>query len=426
MNIATGIINLYCTLIGSALLITAYDKIRRKCLSTASRRYVGALLSGTVMSFCSGIFYLAPFNQQTLLLSILEVMIIVCFYSAYVFCCSYIITYLQDVHQTVSWHVFYAAISVSCISILMWIGTAVHPYIYDFALKKYVSIKMFWLGSIPALIVELMVFWLLLRYRKALGNPTTFWFSFLIFFPWTANAIEYFYPGLNMRSPFLMISLLIIYVIIHVELDRKVQEQERIILQERLKLTIERIKPHYIYNVLSSIYYLCDSDPQKAQSAIGQFSDFLRSTFSVLDRNENVSFEWELDLVRNYIGLEQMRFSKPFLVSYQVEATSFSVPPLSLQVIVENAIKHGLKNKDQIGEILIKSTERKEDFCIQVKDNGSGFDVEKTFHDQKNTALSNVRDRLAIQCGGTMVITSIPGNGTAVELHIPKEAAITS
>ena len=423
MNTATGIINLYCTLIGIALLITAFDKIRRKCLSTASRRYVGALFSGTVMSFCSGVFYLAPFNHQTILLAILEVMIIVCFYSAYVFCCSYIITYLQDIHQTVSWHVFYAAVAISCISILMWIGTAVHPYIFDFAQKKYVSFTMFWLGSIPALIVELMVFWLLLRYRKAIGRQTTFWFSFLIFFPWTANAVEYFIHGLNLRSPFLMISLLIIYVIIHVELDKKVQEQQEIILQGRLKLTIERIKPHYIYNVLSSIYYLCDSDPKKAQSAIGLFSDYLRSTFSTLDRNENVPFEWELDLVRNYIGLEQMRFSRPFHVSYQVEATNFLLPPLSLQVIVENAIKHGLKDRDQTGEILISSTEEKDDYHVLVKDNGSGFDTDIFFRNNPNTALSNIRDRLAIQCGGSMIVTSTPGNGTTVELLIPKEAA---
>ena len=426
MNVATGVINLYCALIGIALLTTANDIIRRKRLRVASRRYLGALFSGMIVSLCTGTLYLIPQNHQTVLLSMLEVLIIVAFNSYFIFYCSYIITYIQDLNQNISWHIFYIAIGISTLSILLWIGTVVHPYMYDFTRKSYVSFAMTLLGSMPAFVVELMIFWILLRYRNAIGEQMTFWFSILLFFPGTANIIELFVPGLNLRPPFLMFSLLIIFVIIHVDQDRKLQKQQEDILQGRLKLTIERIKPHYIYNVLSSIYYLCDSDPQKAKNAIGVFSDYLRSAFSILDRNENVSFEWELDLVRHYIALEQMRFSKPFLVSYQVEATNFTLPPLSLQVIVENAIKHGLKNKDQIGEIQIKSTERKEDFCIQVKDNGSGFDVEKTFHDQKNTALSNVRDRLAIQCGGTMVITSIPGNGTAVELHIPKEAAITS
>ena len=423
MNIATGIVNLYCTLIGLALLTTANDKVRRKRLSTASRRYVGALGSGTAMSLFSGIFFLAPLNHQTLLLSILEVLIIISYYCAFVFYCSYIITYLQDIHQNASWRIFYVISVIAFISILMWIGTVIRPYFYDFGLKRYVSLAMFWLGSMPSLIIELIIFGLLLKYRKAIGRETTFWSSFLIFFPWTANAIEFLFPGLHLRSPFLMISMLIIYVIIHVEQDRKLQEQQDIILQDRLKLTVERIKPHYIYNVLSSIYYLCDTDPKMAQRAIGLFSDYLRSTFSTLDRNEKVSFEWELDLVRNYISLEQMRFSKPFHVSYQVQATNFSIPPLSLQVIVENAIKHGLKDRDQTGEILISSTEEKDDYHVLVKDDGSGFDTDNFFRNNPNTALSNIRDRLAIQCGGSMIVTSTPGNGTTVELLIPKEAA---
>ena len=426
MSTATGIINLYCTLIGVALLTTANDKVVRKRLTTASKRYIGALLSGTIMSLCSGIFYLVPHDHPMVFLPFLEIMILISFYSAYLYFCNYIITYLLDAKQTVSRHIFYAAIAVSCLSIMTWIVVADRPYIYDYALRKYIKLGMLWLGSVPALIVEMLIFWLLLRYRKVFGAQTTFWFSFLIFFPWTANLIECYLPGLNLRSPFLMISLLIIYVIIHVEQDRKIQEQQDIILQGRLKLTIERIKPHYIYNVLSSIYYLCDTDPQKAQSAIGLFSDYLRSTFSTLDRNENVSFEWELDLVRNYIGLEQMRFSKPLLISYQVEATDFFLPPLTLQVVVENAIKHGMKEKDHTGEILISSTERENDYCVLVKDNGPGFDVQKMFHDSKNSALKNVRDRLAIQCGGSMVITSIPGNGTTVEILIPKVTAIIS
>ena len=423
MNFATGIINLYCTLIGIILLSTAIDKLYRNHLGMASRYYVAALFSGTVMTLCNGLSFLLPQYQQSLIVNTLNILTIISFYSVLVFYCRYVICYVQDAHQPVNMLVFYAVIVIAFASILLWNGTIIRPFIYDFHRQRYVSTLMFWVGSLPGLVIELLIIGFLLVHRKAISASTTFWFILLLIFPWLSSLIDLYYPGLNMKAPFMMISMLGVYVIIHVGQDRKIQEQQDIILQERLKLTIERIKPHYIYNVLSSIYYLCDDDPKKAQSAIGLFADYLRSTFSTLDRNENVSFEWELNLVRNYISLEQMRFPKPFHVSYQVEATSFLLPPLSLQVLVENAIKHGLKDRDHAGEIQIRSFEREQDFCIQVKDNGIGFDTQKFFQNHNDTALSNVRDRLAILCRGTMVITSIPNTGTTVELFIPKDKA---
>ena len=123
--------------------------------------------------------------------------------------------------------------------------------------------------------------------------------------------------------------------------------------------------------------------------------------------------------------LEQMRFEDKLNVRYDIPCQSFTLPILTLQPIVENAVRHGVRgNADGRGEVVIATREYADRYEITVTDNGPGFDSEKQQKDtgKSHVGLQNVRERLAQMCGGSLRVESAPGAGTAVTITLPREA----
>ena len=189
----------------------------------------------------------------------------------------------------------------------------------------------------------------------------------------------------------------------------------------QVRSTTERMKPHYIYNVLTSIYYLCDTDPKVAQQAVGAFSDYLRSVLENLDAGELIPFYQEIQTVQNYLSLEHMRFGNRFHASFHIEADQFLLPPFSVQPIVENAVKHGVAQSDLVGEILIESFETPEDFMVVVRDNCGGFVAEQLRGSKTSFGLRYIQEILSMTVDGKLIIESEIGVGTTVTLQIPKK-----
>ena len=205
----------------------------------------------------------------------------------------------------------------------------------------------------------------------------------------------------------------------------KVMEAEqkliRAQLQEsRIAIMISQIQPHFIYNTLGTIQQLCKEDPEQAARLVQNFSIYLRGNFSELDNTVPIRFAKELEHVRCYTEIELIRFPD-MTVRYDIQTEEFLLPALTVQPLVENAIKHGLMGLEEGGTVTVSAYEDQTDYCICVSDDGIGFDVSGLMDTKKHIGLRNVRERLQAMCGGSLTIESQPGVGTRALIRIPKE-----
>ncbi len=155
-----------------------------------------------------------------------------------------------------------------------------------------------------------------------------------------------------------------------------------------------QLNPHFMFNALNSIRALIDEDPKKAKQAVTKISSILRQTLS-LEKNKLISFDREMELVKDYLDLEKIRFEERLHYSFEIEPGSnrYQVPPMILQTLVENAIKHGISNLTEGGMITIKTIVLKNE-KLQIEISNSGhYNPEAT--PQSGYGIKNTRDRLA-------------------------------
>ena len=190
--------------------------------------------------------------------------------------------------------------------------------------------------------------------------------------------------------------------------------------ESRISTMMSQIRPHFIYNTLGSIEQLCELDPPKAGELVHNFAKYLRGNFGELDSTKPILMSQEMDHVHYYISIENVRFPD-MTFSFEMNSEDFCLPALTVQPIVENAIKHGLMKLEKGGSIRVVSYETDTDYCILVEDDGVGFDTSKLIEDKKHIGIRNIRDRLKVMVGGTLDIESTQGVGTKVLIKIPKE-----
>ncbi len=211
--------------------------------------------------------------------------------------------------------------------------------------------------------------------------------------------IHFFY---NLSSSFVLIFIWnCIYFMYHyVAKSRKQQldtlQLEALVKSLELKTIKAHINPHFIFNALNSIRALIDENPQRARRAITELSSILRSSLNT-EKGETVTLEEELSIVKNYLALENMRFEDRLKVEYEIDDKTLGqqVPPMMLQTLVENAIKHGISKQMKGGVVKIVS-----DF----KDNFHELSVQNTGFlnggaSNKGFGVSSTMDRLGLLYG---------------------------
>jgi len=192
--------------------------------------------------------------------------------------------------------------------------------------------------------------------------------------------------------------------------------------ENKIAIMLTQIQPHFLYNALSAIAQLCDEDPVKAKKVTMDFSAYLRSNMESLNNKRMIKVEKELNHVKGYLNLEKAIYGDSLNVVYKIEATDFMLPPLTIQPIVENAVKHGIGKKEGGGTVILSVNETDKEFLVTVSDDGAGYDKAKLHSGkQEHTGIENVKQRLKGQCGGTLEISGEPGFGTTVVIKIPKE-----
>lgn len=189
-----------------------------------------------------------------------------------------------------------------------------------------------------------------------------------------------------------------------------------------------QIQPHFLFNTLNTIASLSEVDPSKMIDLLNVFGNYLRASFDIRNLDKVVPLKHELELVHSYVYIEQERFKDRLTVEWEVDEGLFiQVPPLSIQTIVENAVKHGVLKRPHGGIIRIQIKEQLEFVGVMIADDGVGMTedkLEQLLNNQsdhmRGIGLPNTDKRLKQLYGHGLVITSSLGQGTMVTFNIPK------
>lgn len=237
-------------------------------------------------------------------------------------------------------------------------------------------------------------------------------FYIYCFLPAIAIILQNVFKGYAIAYLSILISTEILFFFINISRNIQLAEEQEKNKEAQIKIMMSQIKPHFVYNSLSSISTLISIDPKKAQEALDNFTEYLRHNISSLTETHLIHFEDELRHIETYVSLEKIRFNERIHVNYDIQVRDFYVPPLSIQPIVENAIKHGILKNIEGGTITFKTYETLKAYVVEVIDDGVGFNIEKiNFSENKHFGINNIRHRLKSMCNGDLYISGEEGKG---------------
>lgn len=285
----------------------------------------------------------------------------------------------------------------------------------------YVRGPHFWLShAIGAAVLALdggVIFWC----RKTL--PTRDWVLLLLYVLLPLGTVigELFCQEVTILGLGATLTLLLVFVNVQLQRDRRLKEQDKELAEKKIAIMLSQIQPHFLYNILGSIEWLCETNPKKAQEATDELARFLRGNMNSLQSTAAIPARRELEHIRCYLNLERIRFGDKLNVTYDIAAIDFFLPALSLQPLVENAVRHGVTKREEGGTITVSTRQDDEAYRIVIQDDGVGFDPDQAVRDgREHVGIENVRSRLAAQCGGTLTVQSQAGKGTTATVRIPK------
>lgn len=285
-----------------------------------------------------------------------------------------------------------------------------------------------WIAQIVGLLGTAINGVFLLKYRKQIEKGLFIAMFSYVVLPTIALVTLVFYYGLSLLHVAMCISMVFMFVAAFKSHYMRMTARERELGNMKTQLFISQIEPHFLYNCLTTIKYLCRTSPDQAADAVDEFSLFLRGNLDGISAAKCIPFSAEVEQVRNYLSLEQRRFGDRLKVHWNIEDEDFLIPALTLQPIVENAVRHGIMKKPEGGTISIRSSFLPEGFVVVIQDDGVGFDMEQVERQQKEAestgqhlGLRNVKSRLELMRGGTMRVESRMGEGTTVTLTLSEE-----
>ena len=190
---------------------------------------------------------------------------------------------------------------------------------------------------------------------------------------------------------------------------------------QRVQLMLSQIQPHFLFNTMEVIRRMCRKNPSDAEDAIVKLERYLRGNMDSMAREGLVTFDSELTHARLYLELEQMRFPGELHAVYDLSVTEFMLPSLTLQPLVENAVRHGVRGKKSgEGTVTIATREYPDRYEVAIADDGESFDPSALKQDgQMHIGIANIRERLGY-AGANLSIASQPEKGTVATIIVPK------
>ncbi len=227
--------------------------------------------------------------------------------------------------------------------------------------------------------------------------------------------------GLTTEFPAMLVSIVLIFGVVVAKREQALIVAEKELYESKVKVMVSQIQPHFMYNALSSIAMLCKLDPDTANKATITFAQYLRGNMDSLKQTTPIPFEQELEHLKKYLYIEKLRFGKKLNIEYDIQATDFELPQLTIQPLAENAVKHGLSKKRGGGTLTIATKETESSYEVIVSDDGTGFDInEKKDDGRSHVGMENIKHRLKEMCNAEVIIESVIGEGTVAKIIIPK------
>ena len=313
---------------------------------------------------------------------------------------------------------FYLSIALCVLLLILLTITQFTEAIYYYTQEnQFVRGNLYWILIVPLFASIAINLCEVIRLRKPLGRR--YFIAFLIYLLplLVAMATQAFVDAFLLIVISVSISALSMFGIILSDQVQQYIRQQQEIADQRASIAVLQMRPHFIYNTMTSIYYLCEQNAEKAQQITLDFTTYLRKNFNAITGKDPIPFAEELEHTRAYLAVVQAQFEDNLLVEFDTPHTSFRLPPLTLQPLVENAVKYGLDvDASEPLRVYVKTEKSKDGSLVTVADSGPGFSRDD--NGEPHIALSNIRERLSA-IGGTLTISPGENGGTLIRIFIP-------
>ena len=275
---------------------------------------------------------------------------------------------------------------------------------------------------VPPLLMSILYFLLLWKNRSRLPRERKVVLGSCILVPCISMIIQMFFYGVNFIVLGTSIAAFILLTGVMNNQTKQYYMQQAENNKLKTEILLSQIQPHFLFNTLGTISHLCTDAPE-AKKAIILFSRYLRGNIDVLSNEMLIPFEKETEHAKMYLELAKLRFGDSLQVFWDLSYTDFMIPSLTLQPLVENAVRYGVRgNADGRGTVQILSRDCPDHYEISVVDNGPGFnpDNQQEVDERTHIGIDNVKERLRVICNGELLIQSVPGQGTQATIILPK------
>ena len=430
MRLLNGFLLVFSVLVTLFLLIGSVTDVNRT--RTFMKHFIILLISNLFMQLGeAGIWFFGGVPENITVLKVSALMSLVFSYiliASYTYC----LLYFVREKKTVSLLPGHIIAGVCCFFIILSIVSFFNGIFFSYdACGNFVYGPLYGLVRVFDLIGIIWEILLVLRYKKILNLRVTLFLITFTVLPLAAMSLQFLWdPTPEYLATTL--SLVVIYILFHgeianrlIENEKQLAKAEKQLYESRISVMLSQIQPHFLYNSLNAIRGLCRKDPEQAREAIGSFAEYLRGNMDSLNNRKPIPFTRELSHIENYLKLEKFRFGDELKVNYDIKEKNFFIPALSVQPLVENAVKHGICEKENGGTLTLKTYRDGEYIVIEVSDDGIGFDAEKLISEDKERShigIQNTRERLKQMIGASLTIESLPGKGTVAKIRfIPEE-----
>lgn len=325
------------------------------------------------------------------------------------------------------WTELWMAWAVAGAGIALTVITQFYPLLYRFDETNHcMRCDWFFLAHAIALLGVVLELVMLTKYRTSFEKNKLIVLYIYLLMPMIALIWQLFFYGISLLQIMNTISLMCLFMVDAFRQTQKLVAKERELNDMKIQVVLSQIKPHFMYNVLNTITYLCDKDASVAKKALYDFSMYLRGNLDSLTSRALVPLDRELDLVERYLSLQKLRMGDELNIIYDIEDNGYMLPPMTLEPFVENAVAHGLAKADEGGTLSIRTRLGEQNHEITIRDDGVGFDP-ASYHiggerEHQSIGIENVRKRLWSMCKGTVTISSEKGKGTAILICIPRNS----
>ena len=325
----------------------------------------------------------------------------------------------------------YIGYALMLISVVILIFDQFYHVIYFFDVDNFYHRGPYYgLALIPVFSCFTLIIIIVLYYRKYFSKLQILSLLVYLSFP-VCSAIIMVVTGevSSLINIAITVSLILMYLFYEIEKNQRMLKQtEELVEKERINNEFKnymlwtQIQPHFIYNNLNVVQFLCKKDPELAADAVAHLSAFLRSYIDAYDMDVCIPISEELEIINHYLFMQKLRYDEKLEVEMKVECKDFSVPPLAVETLVENAVRHGVAQRVEGGKVSIHVYETEDDYLAEVRDNGEGFNSEELKIDdgQNHVGLKNTNNRLQFMINGYLEVISQVGMGCRAIVHVPK------